>query len=449
MYDLVIRGGTVVTPETVLTTDIGIFGEKIAALGDGLEGKAEVDASGKLVLPGAIDPHVHFSLPVGGTVSSDDFYSGSVAAACGGVTTVIDFTVGAPERTMADDLRNRLEDARPSVVDYSFHGEVVGWRPGRTAEISDAMARGIKSFKFFTAYGASGRRTDMGPLYHAFRAIAEGDGVAVVHAEDDSMIEASAALLSKEEWGRMGTVAEVRSDLCEASAVNTVGWIAAKAGVRCHIVHLSSALGLGEVEEARKKGALMTAETCPQYLLLTSGVYGGPQGHLFSATPALRTRNDNEALWRALGSGAVDFAATDHCPFTRTQKEWKGAFDRLPGGLPGVETLLPLLYSEGVLRGKLSLCSLARVTSEQAAKLYGLYPKKGCLFPGSDGDLVIFDPEDAWTIRAGALRMNVDFSPYEGLEVRGKVWQTISRGEIIYADGRFLGRRGRGKFLPR
>jgi dihydropyrimidinase len=449
MYDLVIRGGTVVTPETVLTTDIGIFGEKIAALGDGLEGKAEVDASGKLVLPGAIDPHVHFSLPVGGTVSSDDFYSGSVAAACGGVTTVIDFTVGAPERTMADDLRNRLEDARPSVVDYSFHGEVVGWRPGRTAEISDAMARGIKSFKFFTAYGASGRRTDTGPLYHAFRAIAEGDGVAVVHAEDDSMIEASAALLSKEEWGRMGTVAEVRSDLCEASAVNTVGWIAAKAGVRCHIVHLSSALGLGEVEEARKKGALMTAETCPQYLLLTSGVYGGPQGHLFSATPALRTRNDNEALWRALGSGAVDFAATDHCPFTRTQKEWKGAFDRLPGGLPGVETLLPLLYSEGVLRGKLSLCSLARVTSEQAAKLYGLYPKKGCLFPGSDGDLVIFDPEDAWTIRAGALRMNVDFSPYEGLEVRGNVGQTISRGEIIYADGRFLGRRGRGKFLPR
>lgn len=449
MYDLVIQGGTVVSPHGEKVFDIAIKGEEIAALGVGLQGREYVDASGKLIFPGVIDPHVHFSLPVGGTVSSDDFYSGSVAAACGGVTTVIDFTVGAPERTMADDLRNRLEDARPSVVDYSFHGEVVGWRPGRTAEISDAMARGIKSFKFFTAYGASGRRTDTGPLYHAFRAIAEGDGVAVVHAEDDSMIEASAALLSKDEWGRMGTVAEVRSDLCEASAVNTVGWIAAKAGVRCHIVHLSSALGLGEVEEARKKGALMTAETCPQYLLLTSGVYGGPQGHLFSATPALRTRNDNEALWRALGSGAVDFAATDHCPFTRTQKEWKGAFDRLPGGLPGVETLLPLLYSEGVLRGKLSLCSLARVTSEQAAKLYGLYPKKGCLFPGSDGDLVIFDPEDAWTIRAGALRMNVDFSPYEGLEVRGKVWQTISRGEIIYADGRFLGRRGRGKFLPR
>jgi len=449
MYDLVIRGGTVVTPEALLATDIGIFGEKIAALGDGLEGKSETDASGKLVLPGIIDPHVHFSLPVGAAVSSDDFYSGSVAAACGGVTAVIDFTVGAPERTMAEDLRNRLEDARPSVVDYSFHGEVVGWRPGRTAEIADAMARGIKSFKFFTAYGASGRRTDTGPLYHAFRAIAEGDGVALVHAEDDSMIEAAAALLSKEAWGRMGTVAEVRSDLCEGSAVNSVAWIAARTGVRCHIVHLSSALGLAEVEAARTRGAAMTAETCPQYLLLTSGVYEGPQGHLYSATPALRTTDDNKALWRGLASGAVDFAATDHCPFTRTQKEGKGAFDRLPGGLPGVETLLPLLYSEGVLKEKLSLCDLVRVTSEQAAKLYGLYPKKGCLLPGSDADLVIFDPEDAWTIRAGALRMNVDFSPYEGMEVRGKVWQTVSRGEIIYADGRFLGRRGRGKFLPR
>jgi len=350
---------------------------------------------------------------------------------------------------MAEDLRSRLEDARPSAVDYSFHGEVVGWRPGRTAEIADAMANGIKSFKFFTAYGASGRRTDTGPLYHAFRAIAEGGGVAVVHAEDDSMIEASASLLSQEEWGRMGTVSKVRSDLCEASAVNSVGWTAAKAGVRCHIVHLSSALGLGEVEAARTRGAAMTAETCPHYLLLTSGVYEGPQGHLYSAAPSLRTPDDNEALWRGLASGAVDFAATDHCPFTRTQKEWKGAFDRLPGGLPGVETLLPLLYSEGVSKGRLSLCALVRATSEQAAKLYGLYPRKGCLLPGSDGDLVIFDPEDEWTVRAGALRMNVDFSPYEGMEVRGKVWQTISRGEVIYADGRFLGRRGRGKFLPR
>lgn len=449
MYDLVIRGGTVVTSDGVLTTDIALYGEKIAALGDGLEGKETIDAMGKLVFPGVIDPHVHFALPVGGVVSSDDFYSGTAAAACGGVTTILDFTVGAPDHTISEDIRNRLEDAKSSVVDYSFHGEVVGWRPGRMDEIAEAMAQGVKSFKFFTAYGASGRKTDTGPLFQAFRAIAQGDGVAVVHAEDDSMIEAFTALLSKDEWGRMETVAKVRPDLCEASAVNSVGWIAAETGVRCHIVHLSSRRGLQEVLHARMRGASLTAETCPQYLLLTSEVYKESQGHLFSATPALRTAEDNDALWKGLASGAVDFAATDHCPFTRTQKEWKGTFDRLPGGLPGVETLLPLLYSEGVLKGKLSLCDLVRVTSGQAAKLYGLYPRKGCLFPGSDGDLVLFDPEDIWTVRVGALRMNVDFSPYEGIEINGKVWRTISRGEVIYAEDRFLGKRGRGKFLPR
>jgi len=449
MYDLVIRGGSVVTPDGVLSTDVGIFGEKIAALGNALEGREMIDAAGKLVFPGVIDPHVHFALPVGGSVSSDDFYSGSVAAACGGVTSVIDFTVGSSDSSIPDDIRNRLEDAKNAVVDYSFHGEVVGWRPGRVDEMNEAIGLGVKSFKFFTAYGASGRRTDTGPLLQAFQALADMDGVAVVHAEDDSMIETFSGLLSNEEWGRMESVAKVRPDVCEASAVNTVGWLAARTGVQCHIVHLSSALGLEEALYARERGADLTVETCPQYLLLTSDVYKGPEGHLYSAAPALRNAEDNVVLWNALASGDIDFAATDHCPFTRTQKEWKGAFDRLPGGLPGVELLLPLLYSEGVLRGRLPLCELARITSERAAKRYGLYPRKGSLLPGSDADIVLFDPEEVWHVQAGALRMNVDFSPYENLELIGKTWQTISRGEIIYSEGRFLGKKGRGVFLHR
>ncbi len=449
MYDLVIRGGSVVTPAGVLSTDVAVFGEKIAALGAPLEGREVIDAAGKLVFPGVIDPHVHFALPVGGSVSSDDFYSGSVAAACGGVTSVIDFTVGASDRSIPDDLRRRLEDAKPSIIDYAFHGEVVGWRPGRVEEMREAAALGVKSFKFFTAYGASGRRTDTGPLLQAFQALAEIDAVAVVHAEDDSMIETLSALLSNEEWGRMESVAKVRPDVCEASAVNTVGWLAATTGVRCHIVHLSSALGLAEALHARERGADLSVETCPQYLLLTSDVYNAPEGHLYSAAPALRSAEDNAVLWDGLASGDIDFAATDHCPFTRTQKEWKGAFDRLPGGLPGVELLLPLLYSEGVLRGKLPLCELASITSERAAKRYGLFPRKGCLLPGSDADLVIFDPEEVWHVQAGALRMNVDFSPYENLELIGKTWQTISRGEVIYSEGRVLGKKGRGVFLNR
>ncbi len=436
-------------PHGILSADIAVYGEKIASIGTARDGREVIDATGKLIFPGVIDPHVHFALPVGGTVSSDDFYSGSVAAACGGVTSVIDFTVGSSDRSIPEDIRNRLEDAKSSVVDYSFHGEVVGWRPGRIDEMREAMSLGVRSFKFFTAYGASGRRTDTGPLLQAFQALASFGGVAVVHAEDDSMIETFSSLLTNDEWGRMESLAKVRPDLCEASAVNTVSWLASRTGARCHIVHLSSALGLEEVLHARERGASLTVETCPQYLLLTSDAYRGPEGHLYSAAPALRTAEDNAALWRALSSSAIDFAATDHCPFTRTQKEWKGAFDRLPGGLPGVELLLSLLYSEGVLRGRIKLPDLVRITSERAAKLYGLYPRKGCLLPGSDADLVIFDPEEVWNVKAGALRMNVDFSPYENLELIGKTWQTISRGEIIYSEGRFRGKKGRGIFLNR
>ncbi len=449
MYDLVIRGGAVATAGGVLYTDIAVLGEKIAALGIGIDGHEVIDATGKIVLPGVIDPHVHFALPVGDYVSSDDFYSGSVAAACGGVTTVIDFTVGASDRSIPEDIERRLEDAKPSVVDYALHGEVVGWRPGRVDEIAEAVSMGVGSFKFFTAYGASGRRTDNGPLLQAFRALAGMNAVAVVHAEDDSIIESMSALLTNDEWSRMESLARVRPDVCEASAVNTVGWLSALTGAKCHIVHLSSELGLEEVIYARDRGADLTAETCPQYLLLTSDAYSGPEGHLYSAAPALRGTEDNAALWMGLSTGDVDFAATDHCPFTRTQKEWKGAFDRLPGGLPGVELLLPLLYSEGVVKGRLSLSELVAITSERAARRYGLYPRKGSLMPGSDADIVVFDPDEVWGVQAGALRMNVDFSPYENMKLTGRIGLTISRGEIVFSEDRFLGKKGRGVFLRR
>ncbi len=449
MYDLVIRGGTIVTPEDVLDADLAVQGEKIAAIGHSLDGRNVIDARGKLVFPGGIDPHVHFALPAAGTFSADDFSSGSEAACAGGITTVIDFTVGAAGRTIAEDLESRLEDARSSVVDYSFHGEVVGWHPGKLDEIRDAMSLGIKSFKFFTAYGGSGRRTDTGPLYLSFRTLAEEDAVALIHAEDESMIDAFTAMLPPERLGEMEVLAMVRPDLCEASAVNTVAWLAAKTAVRCHFVHISSALGLEEVLAGKKRGARLSAETCPQYLLLTSEAYRGAEGHLFSAAPALRSSLDNDLLWKGLREGEIDFAATDHCPFSREQKEWKGSFADLPGGLAGVETLVPLLYSEGVLKGRISLCDLVRITSEEAAKLYGLFPRKGSLLPGSDGDILLFDPEAEWTIYGNQLRTKADFSPYEGMQVRGKVWKTLSRGEIIYSEGALLGRGGRGKFLAR
>ncbi|MDR1977203.1 MAG: dihydropyrimidinase [Synergistaceae bacterium] len=451
MYDLVLKNGTLVMPDDVFVGDLAIRGEKIAAVGQGLDaGEARaLDVAGKIVLPGAVDPHVHMALPVGGTLSCDDFLAGTKAAASGGVTTIIDFTVGSRESTMPDDLENRLKDAKDSVVDYAFHAEMVGWTPRRLNEMREVAERGVRSFKFFTAYSSSGRRTENGPLLESMRVLAELDALAVVHAEDESIIQATLDQMTDEEKSRMRALALSRPDVCEASAVGSVARLARHAGARVHIMHLSSRLGLEELLNARRDETRITAETCPQYLLLTDDVYERQDARFFSASPALRTAADQEALWGALLENNLSFLSTDHCPFTREQKAWRGRFDRLPYGLPGVELMLPLAYSEGVMKGRFSLSDLAELTSAAAARLYGLYPRKGSLMPGADADVAVVDPEAEWTVKASELRSNCDFSPYEGMPLRGKVVATLSRGEIVCREGRFTGRAGRGRFLAR
>jgi len=448
-FDLVVRGGTVVTPMRSEVTDVAIDGERIAAIGVDLRGSREIDARGRLVFPGVIDAHTHMALPVAGTRSSDDFGSGTIAAACGGVTTIIDFTVGSSETSIPDDLEARLETARPSVIDYAFHGEVIGWRPGREWEFRDAIGLGLSSFKFFTAYEASGRRTPPDQMETAFGALAEWGAVALVHCEEESLISSVVERLTPEEIGHMGTLADARPDLCERSAIVQVARIARATGCATHIVHVSSLLGLEAVREGRTAGARLTAETCPQYLTLTREAYDRPDGHLFSASPSLRTDDDRRALWDGLRHRGLDFVATDHCPFTRAQKTWRGDFRELPYGLPGVETLLPLVYSEGVGTGRLAVNDIPRLLSEGPARTFGLYPKKGAIEVGSDADLVIFDPQSRWRIEADRLHMNVDFSPYEGIEVAGRVSATLARGTVLYSEGRITTESGRGVFLPR
>jgi dihydropyrimidinase len=447
MYDWVIRGGTLVDAEGTLRADLAVEGSRIAAVGEGLEGRRVVDARGLWVLPGAIDAHTHMALPVGGSRSSDDFRSGSIAAACGGVTSLIDFTVGSASTTLAEDLRSRLEVAAESAIDYGLHGEIVGWRPGRIEEVRSAVREGLRSFKFFTAYAASGRRTGNGALLEAFSLLADLGAMALVHAEDEEVIQYLQDGLGEAERGSMASLARTRPPVCEAAAVRMVSWIAGRTGARLHIVHLSSGMGLDEVAAARGEGVRITAETCPQYLLLDAGAYEGPEGHLFSASPALRAPEDNRRLWEGLRSGAIDTAATDHCPFTREQKRWKGSFTDLPYGIPGVETLVPLLLSEGVRSGRLSPPDLARVTARRPAEIFGLFPRKGCLRPGADADLAVWDPEAAWRVDPAALHMNVDFSPYAGREIRGRCLLTLSRGEAVQEGGEFVGRPGRGRYL--
>ncbi len=448
MYDLVVKNGTLVTPQGTVEADLGIVGEKIVAVGLNLAGKSEIDVSEKLVLPGVIDAHTHMALPVAGTRSSDDFFTGTRAAACGGVTSIVDFTVGSAKTTIPEDIESRQQVAKDAVIDYTFHGEVIGWKPGQESEFHDAVSLGVKTFKFFTAYGSSGRRSDSGVLYHAFRAIAKLGATALVHCEDDDLITSLVNQLTDDERGEMMSLARTRPPECEGAAIEQVAYYAAVTGARVHIVHVSSDLGRAAVKRAKSRGVHLTAETCPQYLFLTKDVYKREDAHLFSASPALRAKSDQDALWKGLREGTLDLVATDHCPFTVVQKTWKGSFLDLPYGLPGVETLLPLLYSEGVRKGNIGLTDLPYFLSEAPARVNSLYPRKGTLGIGSDADIVIFDPSARWTIHAKALHMAIDFSPYEGMEMHGAVDTTISRGRIVYSDGKSHGEKGRGRFIP-
>ena len=448
MMDLVVRGGSIVTPHGIIRADLGIAAERIVAIGLGLSGRDEIDAFGKLVLPGVIDAHTHMAAENYGIASSDDFLSGTRAAACGGVTTIIDFTVGTQETSIPEEIEARKQEAAPSVIDYALHAEVIGWKPGQEKELEEAREASVRSFKFYMAYGSLDQRADTGTLYHAFRKIEEIDGVAMVHAEDDPIIESLVARLSPEQRATMSAYPGTRPAICEGAAIEQAIYLAEQTGARLHVVHVSSALGLEEIRRAQSRGVRVRGETCPQYLLLTEKVYEGAEGPQFSVMPPLRTKADQEALWNALRDGTLDLVATDHCPFTREQKTWNGSFLDLPYGLPGVETLLPLLYSEGVKKGRLPLTALPRLLSKGPARVNGLYLRKGTLSIGSDADIVIFDPKVEWTVHAENLHMATDFSPYEGMTVHGAVETTISRGRVIYADGTLQEREGWGRFIP-
>lgn len=449
MHDLVIRNGTVVRPLSAQRLEIGIDGETIAAIGHGLQGHRVLDASGMLIFPGVIDAHTHLDLPVAGTRSSDDFFTGTVAAAFGGVTSLLDFTVGSPQTAISLDIDRRMDDIRPAVIDVGLHAEVIGWKPEDSAQFADARRRGVTSFKFFTAYEDSGRRTAPAMMRRAFQHLADLNCVALVHCEDEELIRSINKSLTPEQLGDMATLAQARPDLCESAAISQVGRVAIETGCRTHIVHVSSAKGLLAVQEARKAGGTITAETCPQYLVLAADSYDRMDGHLFSASPALRSQKDHAVLWKALRDRELSFVATDHCPFTREQKSWHGSFLDLPYGLPGIETLLPLLYSEGVGKGRLAITDIPRLLSEEPARTYGLRDRKGALEIGLDADLVIFDPTVVWDVAASFLHMRTDFSPYEGWTITGKPMVTLARGEIIVEEGEFTASEGRGKYLFR
>jgi dihydropyrimidinase len=455
MIDLIIRGGVVVLPEGCCELDVAVDGGRIVALAvaNGLpEARRTIDARGCYVLPGAIDPHVHINWPFLDATTADDYAGATVAAAMGGTTTIIDFAHPRIGTTPLERVANRRAQADgQAVIDFAFHCVLTEDSPQTLAEMGTLVAEGVTSFKLYMAYSRRGIMVDDATLLSIMGRVASLGAVVCVHAENGTVADANEARFLA--VGRTAAVdfPQHKPNYIEAEAVSRAVFWARQAGARLYIVHLSTAEGLNVVRTAQREGVRVFAETCPQYLLLDDRVYARPEdGHRFICSPPIRSSADREALWKGITEGVVSVVATDHCAFTTSQKErGRGNFTSAPNGLPGVETRLPLLFSEGVGKGRISIDDLARITSLNPARVYGLYPRKGILRPGSDADVVLIDPTTNWTLSAKKLHMAVDWSPYEGLELQGAPVMTISRGEVIVEHGEFVGTVGQGQFVHR
>jgi dihydropyrimidinase len=451
MIDLVITNGTLVTSDSTVRADLGISDGRIAEIGVGLAGREKLDATGMLVLPGAVDEHVHLQMPVGEITSSDDFYTGTVAAACGGTTTVIDFVEPEPGQPLLDALAERRAQADSRVtLDYGLHMTLSSADKETLAQMPGCMDAGTASFKLYMAY--EGLRLNDSGLLRVLAAAAEHGVRVLVHAENHHAI----AYLTAEALAQGRTGPEnhplSRPALMEAEAVHRLLALAHLTGTPLVVAHLSCALGLDAVRTARARGQAVWVEVCPQHLLLDENEYRRPgfEGAKFVMAPPLRTEHDRAALWAGLASREVATVATDHCPFFYQTQKIRGQdnFSLIPGGAPGIETRLTLLYTHGVRTGRLTPQRWVEVCCTEPARRFGLAPQKGTLAVGADADVVLFDPERRIRLSVETLHQNVDYCPYEGWEVRGYPTTVLSRGEIIVHDGRFVGDPGRGRFLP-
>jgi dihydropyrimidinase len=454
-YDLVFTGATVVAPLGREVVDVAVQGETIAAVGRGLaaEGKTVVEASGKYLIPGGVDVHVHLELPFCGTTSSDDWDTGTRAAARGGVTTVIDFAIPYGKESLEDAFENWSAKARDKAcVDYCFHLAITDWdRHG--PEMAKMVTRGCPTFKEFMIYASEGWQSDDRAIFNTLERCKDLGAMLLVHAESSRVLdELIARHHTPELMAKHGAKlhAITRPDFIEAEAIQrAISWAEATGG-RLYIVHMSTAKGADLVKAARARGVDVYAETCAQYLVLDDSVFDRPDGHLYACCPQVKTVKDQERLWQGLASGEVCVVSTDTCTFTRVQKaRWEGDWTRIPMGLPGLETLIPIVYTHGVRKGRLSLEQMVARCSTNPAKIMGLFPRKGAIAPGSDADLVLIDPERTVEVDHAKMDTNADWSPYQGWRLAGFAESTYIRGRKVVEDGRFVGERGRGRWLAR
>ena len=460
-----IKNGTLVTASETFQSDLVIEGERISELGQDLPTDADmiVDASGKLVLPGGVDPHTHFDLPMFGTVSSDDHYTGHKAAAFGGTTTVLDF-VSFDLPTLAESVDAWRRKAEKAAIDYSFHMNLTKFDERIASELPGLRGMGITTLKVFTAY--NGRlRLDDASIFRALR-IARDNGLLVMaHCENGDVIEvlvpeALAAGHVEPEWH-----ARTRPGWGAVDATLRLAAMANEAEAPVYIVHMNMGGEVDMLRYARERGTRIMGETCPQYLFFTLDVLRRPDGSKWICSPPLRSEEDNARLWSGLRDGTIQTIGTDHCPFffdggrpimyegqavqIPGKELGREDFTKIPNGLPGVQDRLPILWTYGVRAGRITANQFVALNSTNPARIFGLYPRKGALLPGSDADIVIWDPDRRVNYGVAMSHQRTDYNLYEDWELTGYPEKVFLRGQLIVDGERWMGRRGGGQYLPR
>ena len=461
MYDLIIKNGYVVSPSSTVKCDIAVSGKKIAGLGtySGSEGKRVIDAEGKYILPGVIEAHMHCQAPFQGCLGANSFYEQSVSAAHGGVTMFMDFAnMGKGDSPYTQALA-RAEEMEESAIDYSVHGKFVESTPEAIADIEKMAEYGIPTFKMFMTYKKEGVMSDDETMLKVFEKAKSVNGLPMVHCESNAIAETNIEKCMEENDLSWVNFAKCKPVLCEAEAFARAVYFQEYVGNALLVVHTTNGEALNTARRAHGKGLPLYVETGPHYLTLFDDLYKGENGHLAICSPPLRTPKEAEELWEGLKDGTILLTGSDDCTFDLDEKSlfleknpdgtWKQDFTKVVNGMSGIEIRLPLMLSEGVSKGRISINKVCELTSTNIAKIYGCYPQKGVIAPGSDADIVIVDMDKEVTLSKEVLHNNISYCLHDGFQVKGYPVMTIAKGDVIVEDGEFKGEKGKGEFIKR
>jgi len=454
MYDIIVRNAKIVSPETTVSGDVAIKGERIAALLEpesGAPASRTIDASGNYLLPGLIDPHTHIEhMYKPDLYTKDDFYTATASMAMGGVTSFIDFAIQQPGETPIEILEKRLVQAEKAVTDYAFHSCFINGNDETLNQIGELVERGVPSIKIFMAYRSRGRQCEDGVVLAILEEAKKHGALVGAHTENGDIIDYLVAKAIRNDQTSAIYHALTRPPYTEEECMRRALFLAKVTDAPFYDFHMSIGSGVGVMREVRAAGRPVYAETLTHYLTLTKEVLNRPDGINFICSPPMRDEEDIEALWQGLAEGTISTTASDHCSFnTELKKLGEDSFDKVPNGVCGAEFRLPILFSEGVNKGRLSINRFVAVTSTNAARIFGMYPQKGIIAQGSDADLVLVDPEREKTLSVKDSLIGLDWSTFDGVQVKGVPTLTMLRGKVIAENGKFIGQKGDGKFLKR